>query len=227
MQGQSRAPARLHSYHNTKRNLLGNQAGLVAPAWRDQKPKEQGSKILLSRLPLDVGETEVEELFTKTVGPLKEAFLIYNSQGRSKGMAVVSFQRVGDATIARAKYDGKFIDGRRPIKIEIVVDSNETTAKAPVTQTQPSLLGRLGGVVGANGAATIVLAQNHAPKNAQPPRPPRKQIAPRVVQNPPIAVVPRRRQKKGPKRVKKSLAQLDQEMEDYRAGLDAYQVNGK
>lgn len=29
----------------------------------------------------------------------------------------------------------------------------------------------------------------------------------------------RRRQKKGPKRVKKSVAQLDQEMEDYRAGV--------
>jgi THO complex subunit 4 len=34
----------------------------------------------------------------------------------------------------------------------------------------------------------------------------------------PIVVLgPKKRMKKGPKRVKKSLAQLDQEMEDYRA----------
>ena len=117
-------------YHSSKRHLLGNQAGHVPPAWRDQKQKDQGSKILLSRLPPDVGELEVEEssllfpsrhplrrvlqeLFRKTVGPLKEVFLIYNSQGRSKGMAIVSFQRSGDAAVARSKYDGKFIDGRK------------------------------------------------------------------------------------------------------------------
>jgi len=52
-----------------------------------------------------------QELFRKTVGPLKESFLIYNSQGKSKGMAVVSFQRPGDAAVARTKYDGKIVDG--------------------------------------------------------------------------------------------------------------------
>lgn len=58
-QAQSK-PARIHAYHNQKRNLLGPRAAQVPPAWRDQKPKDQGSKILLSRLPADVGETEVE-----------------------------------------------------------------------------------------------------------------------------------------------------------------------
>ena len=37
---------------------------------------------------------------------------MYNSQGKSKGMAVVWFQRPGDALVARAKYDGKIVDGR-------------------------------------------------------------------------------------------------------------------
>jgi THO complex subunit 4 len=46
------------------------------------------------------------------VGPLKESFLVYNSQGNSKGMAVVTFQRPGDALAAQAKYDGKIVDGR-------------------------------------------------------------------------------------------------------------------
>ena len=46
------------------------------------------------------------------MGPLKESFVIYNSQGHSKGMAVVSFQRARDAEVACAKYDGKIVDGR-------------------------------------------------------------------------------------------------------------------
>jgi len=72
-------PARINSYHGTKRQLLGNQAGHAAPAWRNsnlpasgpsginghatlasKKLLEQGSKILLSNLPMDVGETEIE-----------------------------------------------------------------------------------------------------------------------------------------------------------------------
>jgi len=46
------------------------------------------------------------------VGPLKEVFIVYNSQGRSKGMAVVVFQRPGDAEVARTKYHGKIVDAR-------------------------------------------------------------------------------------------------------------------
>ncbi|KIM60645.1 hypothetical protein SCLCIDRAFT_1216708 [Scleroderma citrinum Foug A] len=227
-------PARIHTYHNQKRNLLGPRAAQVPPAWRDQNPKDQGSKILLSRLPPDVGETEVEELFRKTVGPLKEVFLIYNSQGRSKGMAIVAFQRPGDAEVARAKYDGKFVDGRRPIKIEIIVDSQAAPAPPkPPPQAPPSLLNRLGGVVPANGmpanAAPPISAPNHAPNKVQA-KSPQKPLAPRVVPRPqPVAVAaaPRRRQKKGPKRVKKSRAQLDQEMDQYRASVDITDVNGK
>ncbi|KAL4071428.1 hypothetical protein V8B97DRAFT_2007441 [Scleroderma yunnanense] len=231
-------PARIHAYHNQKRNLLGPRAAQVPPAWRDQKTKEQGSKILLSRLPPDVGETEVEELFRKTVGPLREVFLIYNSQGRSKGMAIVAFQRPGDAEVARAKYDGKFVDGRRPIKIEIIVDSEAAAAAPkPTPQAQPSLLTRLGGIAAINGAphnaAPTISAPNHAPNNVQAKTPP-KPLAPRAVPRPqtapapaPAPAAPRRRQKKGPKRVKKSLTQLDQEMEEYRAAVDTTNLGEK
>lgn len=69
-----------------------------------------------------------------------DVFIIFNSQGRSKGMAVVHFQRTDDALEARRKYDGKIIDGRKcsliyvlwrnwtcgivgkPLKIELIVD---------------------------------------------------------------------------------------------------------
>jgi THO complex subunit 4 len=53
-----------------------------------------------------------QELLKKTVGPLAAVFVVYNSQGHSKGMAVAHFVRAGDAVAARQKYHGKIVDGR-------------------------------------------------------------------------------------------------------------------
>ncbi|KAJ3550874.1 hypothetical protein NM688_g4981 [Phlebia brevispora] len=194
-------------------------------------PAQAGSKILLSRLPTDVGQEEVEvrvllniavrrtqldqprtreqALFAKTVGPVKDSFIVYNSQGNSKGMAIVTFQRREDAMAARKKYNGKIIDGRRPIKIEIVKDEDD--ASKPPPAAPPSLLQRIGLAVGPAAVA--------APSNgAVPPAPTTKKAQPvRVPASKPLKP---RKQKKGPKRLKKvslTVAQLDAEMEEYRA----------
>ena len=64
------APARLHTYHSSKKQLLGNQTH-APPAWRTAPgatkkavggpaAQTKGSKILLSQLPMDVAENEVE-----------------------------------------------------------------------------------------------------------------------------------------------------------------------
>ncbi|KAE9405022.1 hypothetical protein BT96DRAFT_916461 [Gymnopus androsaceus JB14] len=223
-----RAPApRFNSFHNVKQKVLGNQAGNVPPAWRFnnsgpavRRQQVVGSKILLSHLPLDVGEKEVEELFKKTVGPLKDSFLIYNSQGRSKGMAVVEFHRAGDAMVARSKYDGKFVDGRRPIRIETAALDRSLLllllllphrTRAPI---QNHKLPRQVAAAASIAKATVISLNVPQDANAQT----------------------RRRVKKGPKRLKKqnvqfpkfatsttkTREQLDQEMEEYRAsGSDA------
>lgn len=64
-------PARLHTYHSSKKQLLGNQTH-APPAWRTAPGATKkaaagpaaaavkGSKILLSQLPIDVAENEVE-----------------------------------------------------------------------------------------------------------------------------------------------------------------------
>ncbi|KAK0454051.1 uncharacterized protein EV420DRAFT_1556530 [Desarmillaria tabescens] len=228
--------SRYNTFHTQKQQVLGNNAGHVAPAWRGagssganasigkgkQAASQAGSKILLSRLPVDVSEKEVEELFRKTVGPLKDSFIVYNSQGKSKGMAIISFQKPGDAAVARSKYDGKFVDGRRPIKIEIISDD---ISPASVSSSTPSLFDRIAGtkpiVNGATPAATTGVkssVQNHA-------LPRQVAAAASIAAGLPVPANPRRRLKKGPRRLKKqivfkSLEQLDQEMEDYRAAAD-------
>ena len=66
--------ARLNSFHGPKRRLLGHNAGQVPPSWKSvaqeqvsaglvskgKMVQEQGSRIFLSRLPVDVGEKDVE-----------------------------------------------------------------------------------------------------------------------------------------------------------------------
>ncbi|KAK0496200.1 hypothetical protein EDD18DRAFT_1332291 [Armillaria luteobubalina] len=114
---------------------------------KENRPASQaGSKILLSRLPVDVSEKEGRELFRKTVGPLKDSFIVYNSQGNLKGWQLISFQKPGDAAVARSKYDGKFVDGLHqdvPIKIEII---SEDLPPASVASTTPSLFDRIAGM---------------------------------------------------------------------------------
>ncbi|OCH85767.1 hypothetical protein OBBRIDRAFT_797835 [Obba rivulosa] len=232
--------ARLNTYHGPKRQLLGNQAGHAAPAWRvnqvaqAKKPGgpstvDPGSRILLSRLPLDVSESEVQVLFTKTVGAVKDVFLVYNSQGRSKGMAVVTFQRSGDAAVARAKYNGKIVDGKRPIKIEIIVDEDVPGVKSTPQPQVPSLLQRLGGI--AAPASQVKPTQNGViPNGTSHPPQSRKAVgkaaaAPRAAAQT-SSTKAKLRAKKGPKRVKKkTVAELDKEMEDYRATADT-DMNG-
>jgi THO complex subunit 4 len=52
----------------------------------------------------------MKDLFKKTVGPTHNVFIIYNSSGNSKGMAVAHFARPGDAAVAKQKYHGKIVD---------------------------------------------------------------------------------------------------------------------
>ncbi|KAJ3485739.1 hypothetical protein NLI96_g4736 [Meripilus lineatus] len=132
-------------------------------------------------------------------------------------MAVVSFQRSGDAGVARTKYNGKIIDGRRPIKIEIIRDEDDEPQEQPKPRTL-SLLERL-------GDPPVQAAAPHAVVTPQHPQKPKqssttKTPGPKSTQQRQIAVGGRRRTRKGPKRVRKSREQLDRDMEDYRTRLD-------
>lgn len=188
---------------------------------------------MLSSLPADVQEGDVEDLLKKTVGPLKDVFLIYNSQGKSKGMAVVTFQRPGDAAVACTKYDGKIVDGRKPLRIEIVGKAEAPKPlgfDAPSAPSAPrSLTERIGGVAKA-------VQRNGAPPPSGPkskangPRLPNSVLPGFLVgqqqqqrnSNVNGVLTPRKpRVKKGAKRVQKrgpaTRDELDQEMEDYRS----------
>lgn len=72
---------------------------------------QPADKIIVSNLPTDVNEVQIRELFSTTVGALRDVTLHYDSAGRSKGVAAVHFQRKGDGTSAYQQYNNRLIDG--------------------------------------------------------------------------------------------------------------------
>ncbi|KDQ13409.1 hypothetical protein BOTBODRAFT_175712 [Botryobasidium botryosum FD-172 SS1] len=212
----------------------------VPPAWRDatrnahhpeylRLASDTGSRALVSHLPPDVTESEIAELFQETVGPLKDAFLIYNNAGRSKGMAVVAFERPQDAAKARQMYNHKIIDQRRPIRIELIIDSDAPTlSRPPATATQVaapmpqvlSLKDRIGPLASAPKGPKQPNFNPMTQVNFRPPTNTPARARPINAHVP--ARGPRARPKKGPKRTSKSKVQLDSEMEEYRANAPAF-----
>ncbi|KAI0656951.1 hypothetical protein C8Q70DRAFT_935288 [Cubamyces menziesii] len=200
--------SRLNNYHTHKQKILGNPSAQPAPAWKPNAKGASGSN----------AEVGSRIIISRTVGPVKDVFMVYNSQGRSRGMAVVTFARTGDAAVARAKYNGKIVDGRRPIKIELIVDEDAVRRAAPPAPAVPSLLDRLSGPKPTQGATH--------PNARQPAAQPGKGTgAATPAHNPKV----RLRAKKGPRRLnkqrqqakqppkKKTAEELDREMEEYKA----------
>jgi len=148
---------------------------------------QSSEKIIVSNLPGDVNEAQVKELFSQTVGPLKDITLHYDAAGRSKGVATVSFQRKGDGTKAFQQYNNRLIDGKRPMKIEIVVDPSKPLPLASRVAPAP---------VATNGAQTPAPRAGGASRGRRA----RGRGNARKTERPP-----------------KTAADLDAEMEDYTA----------
>ncbi|SPO46972.1 related to YRA1 - RNA annealing protein [Moesziomyces antarcticus] len=126
-------------------------AAVIAASNRNRPPvvipgrsANTGSKIILSNLPLDVTEAQVKELFSTTIGPLRKVAMSYRANGQSTGVCTVEFQRADDAGRAYTQYNNRLIDGKKPLKVEVVVDPAKVAA-APAAGAR--------GAKGAAGAA--------------------------------------------------------------------------
>ncbi|KAG8818737.1 hypothetical protein FRC17_010723 [Serendipita sp. 399] len=166
-------------------------ASAPAPAQPASSQASIAMKIIVSNLPTDVNEAQIKDLFTTTVGPTKSCVLQYNAAGKSSGTATVIFQKAGSAQKAFESYNNRLIDGKRPMKIEIVVDP----AKQP-------LASRVAAAAPAPAASTVAAAGSGG-----------------GAQRNPAGRRGRGRGGRGPagggKRPKKTLEDLDAEMADY------------
>lgn len=114
-----------------KAAVTGKQKAAPAAAAPPATPIATSNKINISNLPLDVKEPEIrvwrclcfhrrrvanrptpiQDLFAKTVGPVRETQLFFDSKGQSKGIGSVVFSRKEDALKAVTMYNGRLIDG--------------------------------------------------------------------------------------------------------------------
>ncbi|VDC00189.1 unnamed protein product [Peniophora sp. CBMAI 1063] len=171
----------------TRARIANNNAPPTGPAVKTPSAE----KIMVSNLPQDVSEAQIKELFDQTVGTCKEVNLHHDAQGRSKGVAFVRFARRGDGRKAYEQYNNRLIDGKRAMRIEVIIDP---TAIQPAA---PSLAARVAPAPAPAEAAAP--ANNGARRNGSGPR-------------------GRGRGGRGgrrPERVKKTAEDLDAEMEDY------------
>ncbi|KAJ8903257.1 hypothetical protein NDN08_004366 [Rhodosorus marinus] len=111
------------------------------------KPMSQssGAKIVVGNLDLGVSNSDINDLF-KGIGPIKQAMVIYNSDGKSTGSAEVVFTTTDDALAAIAKYNGVPLDNR-PLEISLSTNhGNEGTFKSRGS-TRPATKPATGGYV--------------------------------------------------------------------------------
>ncbi|KAH9973755.1 hypothetical protein BGW80DRAFT_1306178 [Lactifluus volemus] len=134
-------------------------------------------KIVVSNLPPDVNEAQVKELFQTTVGPLREVNLHYDANGR-------------DGNKAYQQYNNRLIDGKRPMKIEVVVDPSRLAST-------PSLASR---VAPAENTAVVTNGTQVARSRGGAPRGRGRRPGTRKTERP-----------------QKTAEDLDAEMEDYTA----------
>ncbi|KAK0525022.1 RNA-binding RNA annealing protein, partial [Tilletia horrida] len=118
--------------------------------------KDLNSKVIVSNLPLVVTERQVKELLSSTIGPPKKVSMSFRANGQCTGNCTVEFQRAEDGNRAYTQYNNRRIDGKRQLKIEVVVDPAKATAAlarivAPAATTRGATTARAGGAAAGRG----------------------------------------------------------------------------
>ncbi|GAO51597.1 hypothetical protein G7K_5696-t3 [Saitoella complicata NRRL Y-17804] len=130
------------------------------------------SRIMLSNLPLDVPEPQIKDLLLKEIGPVKKCQLMFGPNGQSRGTCAVTFSRKGDAQRAYEKYNGRLVDGKKAMKVEVLVDPTKAIAAAaslanrlaPLPRDTPKKRNKAAGNTNKNNNQQQQPAQNGAQK---------------------------------------------------------------
>jgi THO complex subunit 4 len=100
-------------------------------------------KLVVSNLASTVTQNDVRELFAR-IGPVKQAQLNYDANGKSKGIANVTFAKPGDAQKSFNEYNNRPLDNR-PMKIELIINPDHAKIKQ---LSKPTLGPKVTGGVG-------------------------------------------------------------------------------
>ncbi|KAF2266996.1 RNA-binding domain-containing protein [Lojkania enalia] len=208
--GGRRGPGRPAPTHGpvggVHKNTKQGKQGKAIPTAPAAAAGGSETKIMISNLPQDLDEQSLKDYFVQAdIGNPKKILLQYGPTGRSLGSATVIFYKPEQATKATKELDNARIDGR-PVRVEVLISA----AKAPAPAPKPSLADRISG-----------------PKKDKP--------KPATTEKPKAAGGRGRGRGRGrggrnPRGPRKTMEELDAEMEDYfptpEGGNDAMVTNG-
>ena len=80
----------------------------------------------------------MKDYFTRTVAPVKSCVISYDKTGRSLGTATVVFKVANGAEKAFKEYNGRHVDGKKKMTVEIVAaQGNPLDDRIAITKYVP------------------------------------------------------------------------------------------
>ncbi|VVT45567.1 uncharacterized protein SAPINGB_P000794 [Magnusiomyces paraingens] len=200
-------PSSSSSASTASKKKSNQQKASALPASTPKGPKtnilDEASKlsdrIIISNLPTDVTESAVRDYFSHEVGPITSCSISYNARGQSTGIVTITFKRPGDAHKASVRFNGTAIDnGAKRMKVELVMDPSKKPLSTRLNPLSTEAVHAAVSQAASNGgrkkkvpaARTKSTSSNGSSKNGSSA-------------------------KKSNRRPKKTLEELDAEMEDY------------
>jgi len=142
--------------------------------------------------------------------------LAHDKIGGFLGIAMVAFEQKDAAMKAHAAYNGRIVDGRTPIRIDLIVDAR--SVGAVTIPTRPRTLADRLGPPASTSSADIVMNGTATKRIPTAPRAKNNSLVQRVSQRIVAQPQPRPKVKKPPKRLqRKTQADLDRELDAWLA----------
>lgn len=125
----------LHDMAPTAPRALRNRANNNA-----QPSGPPSSKLQVSNLHYEVTPKDLSQIFGKLGTLVREPAIRYDRSGRSSGIAVITYETMGEATKAKSQFNDKLCKGQ-PMKIEYLNEPPERPARR--SASTPTLLNRI------------------------------------------------------------------------------------
>ncbi|PRT55113.1 RNA annealing protein YRA1 [Wickerhamiella sorbophila] len=107
------------------KNGSGKKVAASAAAAAAQDLTQYATRIIISNMPKDVNESQVEKFFKSELGHVSKVVASYNARGVRTGQFTITFTKDGLAAKAMERFNGTVIDnGAAKMKVEIVFDQS-------------------------------------------------------------------------------------------------------
>lgn len=107
------------------KNGNAKKVAASASAAAAQDLTQYATRVIISNMPKDVNESQVEKFFKSELGHVSKVVASYNARAQRTGQFTITFSKDGLAAKAMERFNGTVIDnGAAKMKVEIVFDQS-------------------------------------------------------------------------------------------------------